>query len=216
VRFVRLHGAPEGRAATLLRRWVWRSAVAGTRARGVSVADIRGQIATLDAVEPVGAATALLRQVQPFPDFTAELDKIHFNHAMAKLNVLGLLSVEPRDPISGEAIDVTRLLDQGSPLRPIVASDHLVQSGTIANRVVLASRDGRPIHQALVSASAEVAASHLIDEQSRQRLANGEWESFLELRTEACRSTITGHINRMAEWGARDGRSVSDLLRSAA
>src|SRR5262249_17987535 len=69
IRFVRLHGIPDGRAATLLRRWVWRGAVAGTRARGISVADIRSQVDVVDAADPVSAATDLLAQVHAFPEF---------------------------------------------------------------------------------------------------------------------------------------------------
>lgn len=214
VRFIRLHGTPTGRAATILRRWVWRSAVAGTRARGVSVADVRNQVDSVDVADALTAAVDLLRQVPQSPDFTAELDKVHFNHAMTKLNTLGLLSAEPRDLVSNEIIDVTRLLDQGSPLRPLLP-EHGVRAASIANRFVLPSGE-RSSPQALVSASPAVLASHLVTEDARVLLERREWDDFLERRAAACVATITGHVSRMAEWGARDGRSVVDILRSAA
>ncbi|MCT2277503.1 DUF262 domain-containing protein [Micromonospora chalcea] len=214
VRFIRLHGVPAGRPATLLRRWVWRSAVAGTRARAVSVADIRGQVEAVGTSTAQAAATNLLRQVQQFPDFVAELDKVHFNHAMAKLNTLGLLSVEPRDPFRGEILDVSRLLDQGSPLRPLLAVS-APAGGTIANRLILPPGE-RPSPQLLASAEPAVAASHLIDEQAQERLAREDWAAFLELRGRSCERTITEHVNRMAEWGARDGRAMADILRPVA
>jgi hypothetical protein len=216
VRFVRIHGTPDGRAETLLRRWVWRGAVAGTRARGVSVPDIRNQVAAVDATDPVAAAQHLLRQVQSFPDFTPELDKIHFNHAMAKINTLGLLSTDPLNPVDGTPIDVTRLLDLGSPLRPIVAEDGAVNSATIANRVVAPTGSTRSLARTLASAEPEVAASHLIDPDAQRLLATGQLAEFLARRADACAIAIRMHVNRMAEWGARDGHSVADLLRSAA
>ncbi|SCF39450.1 DUF262 domain-containing protein [Micromonospora mirobrigensis] len=216
VRFIRLHGVPTGRAARLLRRWVWRSAVAGTRARGVSVADVRNQVDAVDVADPLMAAVNLLTRVQSFPDFTAELDKVHFNHAMAKLNTLGLLSAEPRDVTSGNLIDIGRILEQGSPLRPLLREDGSTGvDSTIANRFVLPP--GERISPAvLAAASAEVAASHLLSEAAQEELGGGNVPTFLLLRAEDCSRVITDHVNRMAEWGARDGRAVSDILRSAA
>ena len=180
----------------------------------MSVADIRSQVEAVGTSTAQAAATNLLRQVQQFPDFVAELDKVHFNHAMAKLNTLGLLSVEPRDPFRGEILDVSRLLDQGSPLRPLLAvSGHA--GGTIANRFILPPGE-RPSPQLLASAEPAVAASHLIDEQAQERLAREDWPAFLELRGRSCERTITEHVNRMAEWGARDGRAMADILRPVA
>ena len=68
VRYVHLHGAPSGRPSILLRRWLWRGAVAGTRARAVGVADVRDQIAAVEAADPATAARGLLRLVPSFPD----------------------------------------------------------------------------------------------------------------------------------------------------
>ncbi|WFE39085.1 DUF262 domain-containing protein [Micromonospora sp. WMMD998] len=214
VRFIRLHGVPTGRPATLLRRWVWRSAVAGSRARGVGVADVRNQVEAVAAADPQTAAMSLLRQVQQFPDFVAELDKVHFNHAMTKLNTLGLLSAEPRDPASGEILDVTRLLDHGSPLRPLLSDDGPAGQ-TIANRLVLPPGE-RLTADLMATVSPTVAASHLIDEAAQERLARADGDGFLHLRGGVCERTITGHVNRMAEWGARDGRATADILRQVA
>jgi hypothetical protein len=216
VRFVHIHGTPDGRAETLLRRWVWRGAVAGTRARGISVPDIRNQVAAVDATNPVEAAQGLLRQVQPFPDFAPELDKIHFNHAMTKINTLGLLSADPRDPVDGAPIDITRLLDLGSPLRSIVTDDGVPNAATIANRVVAAAGSPPSLAQTLAWAEPEIAASHLIDPATQLLLATGQLAEFLAKRARACTVAIRMHVDQMAEWGARDGRSTTDILRSAA
>jgi hypothetical protein len=216
VRFVRVHGAPSGRTAALLRRWVWRGAIAGTRARGISVVDIRHQVSAADMAEPLESARNLLRQVPSFPEIGADLNKVHFNHAMTKINVLGLLSAQPRDPRTKQPVDVVRLLQRGSPLRSIVNDEQLRLSQTLANRAVTDMGSGRVLRRALVEAGPEVAASHLIDDTAFILLVSLQFEEFLVRRELAVRAAVKRHIDRMAEWGARDGRSVADVIRSVA
>lgn len=212
VRFVGLYGPPSGRAATLLRRWVWRGAVAGALAGGMSVPDIRGQVAALDATDPVRAAQDLLLAVRPSTGFVPELDKVHFSHAKTKINVLGLLSAEPQDLMVGGPIDVIALLDRGSPLRTIVNG---LGVQTIANKVVAGVGSGATIQQALCSVEAAVADSHLVDARSQRLLAEGDIDGFLARRAVTAGKVIRRHVERMAEWGARDGVSMSDILRAA-
>ncbi|MFG2036970.1 DUF262 domain-containing protein [Dactylosporangium sp. NPDC048998] len=214
VRFVRLHGAPEGRAATLLRRWIWRGAVAGTRARGQSVADMRGQIGAVAGPDQVGAASALLKQVPRTADFAAELDKVHFNQAMTKINVLCLCAAEPRDPSTGSPLDLVRLLEDGNPLRPIFDNVAPAPPATLANRAVVTAGPAMLLRRQLATAPAEVAASHLVDEEAQRLLREHSADAFLERRGAALTSAIEAHVDRMAEWGARDGRSVADLLKA--
>jgi hypothetical protein len=215
VRFVRLHGAPEGRAATLLRRWVWRGAVAATHTRGQSVADMRQQIHSVNTHDPVEAASALLKRVPSATRFTATLDKVHFNQAITKINVLGLWSAEPREPSTGSPVDIARLLDHGNPLRPVFDDVDSPLAATVANRVIVTAGTAATLRQDLAQASSEVAESHLLDEHAQRLIADGSSQAFLELRAIALTRAIEQHVDRMAEWGARDGRSVSDLLRSA-
>jgi hypothetical protein len=216
VRFVALHGVPVGRTETLLRRWVWRGAVAGTRARGISVPDIRQQLNSVSDASPIEAAGRLLAEIKPYPDFAPELDKIHFSHAVSKLNVLGLLSAEPRDLLSGEPLDITALLSDGSPLRSIVPGSGTALAGTIANRVVLAEGSAAARLDALATASERVAASHVVDPEGQSLLAGAHYEAFLSLRAKQVTVVISDLVSRMAEWGARDGPSMSDLMRTVA
>jgi len=216
VRFVRLHGRPEGRAATLLRRWVWRGAVAGTRARGVSVPAVRSQMSALDRPDAVIAATEMLRQVQQFPDFRPELDRMHFSHAMAKLVVLGMLSADPRDPSTGNPLDLPHLLEAGSPLRPLFSSTADPLSATAAARVVAPAGSPRALRNAICAAPADLAASHLVDPESQDLLASFAEHEFLERRSRLLAEAIVEHTERMAEWNARDGRSLSNILRPSA
>lgn len=216
LRFVRLHGAPAGRASVLLRRWLWRGAVAGTRARAVGVADVRDQVAAVTATDPVSAARALLRLIPSFPDTAVELDRIHLNHAMTKINVLGLLSAEPRDLVTGEPVDLAGLLREGSPLRTVVNEESVPLAGTIANRVVTHLGSGRTLRRALSESVPEVAGSHLVDEEGRRLLGDGDVAAFLARRGRAVEGAVKVHLDRMAEWGARDGRTIADTIRTVA
>ncbi len=216
VRFVRLHGMPSGRASTLLRRWVWRSAIAGTRAGGISVPDVRNQLLAVEQSTPLDAAHQLLRQVPAYYGFKAELDKIHFSHAMAKINALGLLAAEPLDLITEQPIDITLLMASGSPLRPIINEKQVAGTDTIANRVVGSAGSGRVLREKLVRARPHVALSHLVDAEGQQLLLSGDLNAFLARRSQISAKMIETHVERMAEWGARDGRSIAETIRSAA
>lgn len=216
VRFLHQYGEPEARIAVLLRRWVWRSAVVGARARGISVADIRAQLRAAEEPTAMKAAGRLLALAPRSAEFTADLRDTHLNHAMARISILGLLSARPRDLASGQPADATSLLAAGSPLQTVVADRQNPECGTMANRVI--ARPMRPpaLLRALSAASADVAASHLVDEQSQVLLRDGQYDEFLRRRAAVAARVIQSHVDSMAEWGARDGQSISDVVRSVA
>lgn len=213
-RFVRLHGTPSGRISTLLRRWIWRSAIAGTSARSVSVGDIRNQVVAVGASGPMAAASQLLGQVQPYSDFVVELNKTHFSHAMTKINVLGMLAANPLEPHTGQPVDVIRLLDAGKPLKAIFTKAPGSSATTLANRAIT-TLTGRYLDSILAAVSSDIAASHFIDEEA-QRLLHSDPEAFLARRSQTVSAAIKAHVNRMAEWGARDGQTIADIIRSVA
>jgi len=216
VRFMRVHGKPNERVSVLLRRWIWRSAIAGTRSRGISVVSVRHQVLAIDKPTPFEAAHELLGMVSPFPDFVPDLSNVNLKHAMAKINVLGLLSAEPRDLQSGQRIEIRSLLENGSPLRMVITDQPELRMGTMANRIICSAKPGRSLQQALISATFDVAASHLIGSDAYESLLNGDYQQFLTQRSKLVSAVIGAHVERMAEWGARDGRSISDIIRSVA
>ena len=120
IRFLRVHETPANRAASLLRRWVWRSSVTGALARGINVVDTRRQMRAVEGGTAIDAARALLSLTATTSSFSVDLAKIHLSHAMARINFLGLLSANPLDPRTGHPVDIHALLSEGNPLRPIV------------------------------------------------------------------------------------------------
>lgn len=216
VRFFRLHGEPSGRVAELLRRWVWRDAVAGLTAKSTSVAAVRQAVTAAGNPDTYGAARDLLSLAPRQPSFVPDLTRVHMNHAAAKINVLGLLSAGPRDLSTGEPFDLTTSYEGGNITREIVARRDVPLAQSFANRVILPTSPARPVRVALVEASPDVAATHLVDREAQQLLAAEDFEGFLQRRAALVKAAIGRHIDAMAEWGARDGRSIADMIRSAA
>lgn len=216
IRFVRVHGAPRDRVAHLLRRWVWRDAVAGSAARSTSVAAIRQAVAAAGVTDPYQAAQTLLRSVPVRPDFRADLEKVHLNHAATKINLLGLASRRPRDLGSGEPLDIASLFDTSKPLRTVVKSDSEPLASTFANLVIVGAVPGRSLRAALGATQPETAESHLVDADGQRLLSRGDFTRFLQRRQRSVAEAVESHVAAMAEWGARDGRTIAELIRSAA
>ena len=86
---------------------------------------------------------------------------------------------------------------------------------SMANRIICAPGKSQQLRDALVAASRDIADSHLIDEPS-QRLLHGEDAAFLIGRSVTVKAAIQRHVDRMAEWGARDGQSIADIMRTVA
>lgn len=216
-RFVRLHGEPRDRTAHLLRRWVWRDAVAGTVARSTSVAAVRDAVGAVDAGGPQAAARALLRNIPRAIRFVPDLEKVHLNHAATKINLLGLLARGPRDLISGQPLDLATVFEHGNPVRGIVTDRAMPLAKSFANRAVVGPLGmGRSVRSALANAPGEIAYSHLVDDQAQSLLASGDVAGFLDRRAPQVIEAIATHVSTMAEWGARDGRTVAEMMRSAA
>lgn len=216
VRFLRIQGAPSERVSALLRRWIWRSAVAGTRTRGISVVDIRRQVQAAEGESPIDAARSLLALTSSSQEFQVDLAKLHLNHAMSKLNILGLLSAGPMDIRTGQPIDIRALIDGGTPLQAIIEDARGPYGNSSANRIIAYPARSGVVRHALASTSRQVAASHLIDEYNQHLLSNEDDEEFLIGRSAAVGAAIAAHVDRMAEWGARDGRAITDIIRSVA
>jgi hypothetical protein len=215
VRFVRLHGEPSGRAARLLRRWVWRDAVAGAAARGVSVAAVRQAVAAVEQTDQHRAADELLRGTAAKSVFVPNLAKVHLRDAAAKINLLGLISAEPRDLSSGLPLELSAVFDRGNPVRDIVPDRSVALAQTVANRLVAGTMTNRPVRIQLLDVPEEVALSHLIDDQGRQLLSAGDLERFLDHRSVLVSQLIRIHVDTMAEWGARDGVSIANMMRTS-
>ncbi|WP_137233865.1 DUF262 domain-containing protein [Streptomyces sp. BPSDS2] len=214
-RYAALFGAPEGRAAELLRRWVWRGSIVGAAPQGNTVALRRNASAVYG--EPTESANRLLKILPPGGEgWTPDLTQTGLNRAQTKINVLGLLSTSPVLLVGvaghdgahyppGTRLDRTRLLNEmldngSSPLQPIMSGDR-----TIADKLVHPAVGGSLEQLLWEQTDEQVLHSHCLDLRSRNALLSGDTEEFLFLRSEFTSMTIARHVQSMALWGFPDG-----------
>ncbi len=214
-RFVSKFGAPEQRAAELLRRWIWRGAIVGVAPQGNTIAIRQGALAI--HIDPVRSASKLLALLPGKRDgWEVDLTQIGLNRALARINILGLLSRQPRliEPLHAEGsglVDVLSLLDTGHVLVPIVEDDPKSAWG-LANRMIYATGQAAAARKSLTAASADVLASHCMDTESIDYLAQGQTDKFLKRRASILQKTITDHVQNRALFGFRDGPDVADFF----
>ncbi len=213
-RFVTLFGPPQGRAAELLRRWIWRGSAVGVAPQGNTVALRKNALALGN--DPVQSADRLLRLLPPTA-WDPDLRAIRPNQAQAKLNLLAMLAQYPRilaAPAGGESrrgvpIDPVWLLDQGwNPLIEITTGGGALQE-TVASRVIH-PRDVPEweVRQAIEHADDETLRSHMIDEEGKL-LWQQDQKSFLHHRARLIREAILDHVHENALFGFPDGPDLA-------
>jgi len=215
-RFTATFGPPHGRAAELLRRWIWRGAVLGVAPQGNTVGIRQG--ATAIHTDPVASAQRLLDLLPTSSPWRPDLSQTRLNRAQAKVNILGLLSRNPRRLSKdtshvGEPIDAAGLLEAGNPLVPIIDDTSPLGRG-MANRLVQSSGEADGLEQVLLGQrlDARLLASHCLDTKSIAFLASDLPEAFLERRAAAVEAAIYDHVQSHALFGFRDGPDVTALF----
>lgn len=215
-RFSALFGRPEGRAAELLRRWVWRGAMVGAAPQGNTVALRRNASAVED--EPLASASRLLELLPPGGDvWRPDMTQIALNRAQAKLNILGLLSAHPvllTDVVDsngtshpkGSRVDrpdiLGDLLDKdSSPLLTIVPG----ADRSLANRLTHPATDETASELLLGCDDPWMLLSHGVDTDGLELLRKGSTKAFFERRALVVQQTIANHVQSMALWGFADG-----------
>jgi len=222
-------GRPHGRAAELLRRWIWRGAALGANIGG-NVPGVRRSLrAVAEAESAVDAVQALLSSLPPVTErWWPDLTQVRVNTAAAKVIMLGMWSEEPQrlgaaiaeHPVPSWPLTATELFDDAPrPLLEIVpakASQHSLVA-TMANRLLHPPiADGETgLVGALRAADESVLRSHCLDAECVRLLVAGDEIGFLHRREGLLLSAVVQQVDNHAEWGARDRRSVSDLLSGA-
>jgi len=179
------------------------------------VAAVRQAVAAVEQPEPYRAARKLLETAPSNSRFVPDLDKVHLNHAAAKLNLLGLVSVGPRDLVTGRPLDLSAVFDRKNVIGEIILDRDVPLAETFANRLVKTSKS-RSVRSQLTTAPADFTLSHLVDERGREFLSAGELHRFLSHRADLLREVVRTHVDSMAEWGARDGQSLANMMRAVA
>lgn len=218
-------GRPGGRAVELLRRWVWRGAALGVNIGGNASGVRRSLRAIADAESAVEAEQALILSLPAITDrWVPDLTQVQVNTAAAKLNMLGMWLESPYrlgattvgQPIPPWPLTATELFDEAPPplleIVPVkVSRDPLVE--TMANRLLHPPvGDAVDLVNAVRNANEPTLRGHCLDGECVRLLVAGDLPRFLARRAELVTEAIRRQVDDHAEWGARDGRSLADIL----
>ena len=204
------HIYPEPDAATRreLAHWLWRGVATGVHQRA-AVSAMRFQVREIREEDSAGSLARLLEAVGEPEAREWQLDPFHAIHAASRVELLALLSRQPRDQLgpvswralisSGERVarEIFRV-DQfrDEPLRRLAR--------TAANRVLLDSRHSN-LRTTLRTWSwekdREALESHLIDEAGRIELEQANAETFLARRASRIRTLVSSFVQLRAGAG---------------
>jgi hypothetical protein len=214
-RFVALFGPSQGRAAELLRRWVWRGSIVGVAPQGNTVGVRRNADAIHD--DPIASADRLLRLLPTGGDrWIPDLTQTKLNSAQGKLNVLALYDLEPRVFDTGAPVDLVGILEAGTnplvpiwpPEMPLIDPANRWLLSSLANRVI----QPRGIQPAALYGDPAVLASHCVDEVWTDQVSAEGPDGFLRHRADRLRVKIAEIVQRHALFGFPDGPDVRALF----
>lgn len=216
-RFAALFGAPEGRPAELLRRWIWRGAVLGVAPQGNTVG-VRLGARAVDR-DPLGSAERLLKLLPPAPAgrWRPDLDQIKLNTAQGKLNMLGLFALRPcwlTGEHTGRTLTPHDVFDSADFLQPVFSRLSSAGPHGVANRIIHPKVFAGGVQRALVAGkvAGSLLASHAIDTDGVILLIEGNEDGFLERRSGQLRRVIGEHVQNRALFGFRDGPELGSLF----
>jgi hypothetical protein len=200
-RWFHVFPAPAALVRADLSRWVWRGIARAVRQRtrdvnAIKEDDMTGSIGRL--LDAVGESMSADWTLEPF----------HANHAASRVEMLALLSREPRDragPVSWRA-----LLSSGARVAREIFRVARVDEGdralarTVANRVLLDTNHSNlqaELRRWTWAAQEDALQSHLIDAAGYDDLVAGNVASFLGRRGSRVRSLVTSLLERRAGLG---------------
>lgn len=196
-RFFALHPQPHSRNRLLLSRWLWRGFVHGTH-QGQSIPLVRKMVAAVTTNEDE-SVQALLDLVPADRSNHFPEGKVSLKTARTRLELLVLLSDEPRSFETGEVIDVLTVIEQHGPgglIAEIVPRRSDSAGRSIMNRFFVEGR--RP--PSLDALPEERLAAVL----SSQRMVSGPLDAVLDRREDDLINHIHDEENRRMGFGEPD------------
>jgi hypothetical protein len=216
-RFFHLHPEPSSRSLSLLRRWVWRDALASAR-KSTSVSSMREAVRAVgpNEHESVQRLVSLASSIAP-----TEPDNLsaRLNEARARANVARMGSWGPRSLADGQRLDLADHFDTAQTPLPIITTEGEWKA-SLANRMIhppttssLQSLllDSHLRHSDPVSFG-EVLETHAVPLVSLSALESGDVGRFLEMRHDYLRKRLADTANRLAEWGSTDRPPLNALI----
>ena len=229
VRFFYLHPEPSPRSRELLSRWLWRRAVADNLMDlTVQLSEPQELLAFIQADEEQ-AVQALLADISPpSPNWAMPYSpRRHFNldEPLSQLEANALLSLRPRDLLTGIPLDVASWVDKMGPsaFLPIVTGKSLSRPTltaswlmlNMANRLFHPPLSNRSLFEVLITpkhAASEVLESHAISSKGIALLQSGEGGEFLKQRTLALSDLTIRFLKARTRWDESDRPSLQSMI----
>ena len=219
-RFFQLHPQPSPRSRELLSRWIWRGALNGAH-QGDTVST-RKVLARILPESEERSVDGMLEMVKERPSVIPDVaDRFNFRFAASKLLALALLSLEPRNLLTGDRLAAGQLMrpvpsvHDSSPLlqifavRPGEKEEHLQSA---ANRLFHPPHKGGIRRLLTGITDSRLLLSHGISEAARQFLDDGDSAAFLKLRAEWVRPRVRTFFDRHVRWDEPDRPSIASLI----
>lgn len=192
-KFFTLHPNPSPRSRILIRRWVWRGAVAGG---GSGAAPVLRRAAQAIGSEESTSVQRLLK-LSPADEVTPlDLTSHQLNRAASRINLALLNQLHPLDLQTDELIDVPALLDSGEGLRIPWANGRV---NSIANVFLHPTLRDDELDDAIAVASPDALASHGLPSSARGLLVSGDMDAVLAARAEILAQSLPQRLNALTE-----------------
>lgn len=215
-RFFRLYNRPTPRSRSLLSRWVWRGAISGEH-RAERIPMVRAVIKGLDDAESnEESAIQMLLASVPHAKPENQPKPFRFGTAQAKLDLLTLASLGPKDLVEGNTLDVGSLLAQyGARAIQWLPQGDDAASGkerTIGHLLVHPPIGRRALMGALATSTAEVLLSHGIVTEAAVALQRHDDGLAVTLRQQFLSEYAASFLDKHARWNEPDRPSLRSLV----
>lgn len=210
-KFFYLFPGSNSRSRILLRRWLWRGALA-QRHTGATLG-LQHHLDLLQKQDEEGSVQELLKLAGSGPaPGVDDIDEFHFNNARSKMQSIALASLTPLHAETRNPVDVGKLLSEANP-QTIPKLIQTKGSG-LANRILHPplKTPSELIKALQVTQSRTVLISHGMSKAAQQHLREDDFDAFLKLRGEELQKIVKQFFQKQAEWEADDSPSLSSMM----
>jgi hypothetical protein len=223
-RFFAHFPSPTDNSLLLLRRWYWRTAIAGPTIFKGSFTQMNRALPRriipgreTDSVQGLLAAIAGEHEIPNAPE-ELRTNTASSKHALCSWWELGPRSLDSDEPFS--IADIEAVIDRNSTARDAVRRLYVPRRGSgsssPANYLLLPSTsEPDDLVSKLVGPAvdrqktASTLRSHLLDETAVDLLRNDDFQGFLEHRTIAVNRQLKAFLLRMTEWDLEDTPDIA-------
>jgi hypothetical protein len=204
-RFFAVFSEPADQTRQLLRRWVWRGALAWRGGRDVAV--VRRAVQGIRGGDESAAALELLAGLGDESIADIDLNAVQLNRAAARLNVALLNAMRPLDLRTDEPVDVAALLDRDDPPFQVIAPE-----AGLVGRLLHPAVDDDDLSAVLVAASEAALSSHALPPDAVAALLDGDSTRFAAGRAGKLAQALEERRAALAETQAPDRPAIDALV----